>query len=153
MASATATVATCRASRSITDGRHIMQRFVNAFLALVTVVGLLIVYTALDRATAQHNHPQQDVQLHEKFYSTWFMPDVPTKSCCNLADCYPTQARFVNGQWHALRREDGEWLPIPWTKVEMNRDNPDGQNHVCAPAPRAAYPPNTVFCFSLGGGT
>jgi hypothetical protein len=31
------------------------------------------------------------IPLHEKFYSTWYMPDQPTKSCCNNADCYPTE--------------------------------------------------------------
>ena len=91
--------------------------------------------------------------MHEKFYSTWFMPDAPTRSCCNKADCYPTEVRFQSGQWHARRREDGIYVPIPWQKVERNRDNPDGRNHVCMPPPTATYyPPNTVFCFSLGAG-
>jgi hypothetical protein len=32
--------------------------------------------------------------------------------------------------------------------------NPDGRNHLCAPPPTAtAYPPDSVFCFALGGGT
>jgi hypothetical protein len=101
----------------------------------------------------EHHHPGQ-TEAVDRFYSTWFMPDEPTKSCCNKADCYPTSARFQNGQWWAQRREDHEWLPIPWNKVEQNRDNPDGRSHLCAPAPNtAAYPPLTVFCFSLGGGT
>lgn len=118
----------------------------------------LLILVALMFPTATfaqtHNHPVQDVPLHEKFYSTWYMPDEPQKSCCNKADCYPTLARFANGQWHAQRREDGEWLPIPWAKVERNRDNPDGRSHMCAPPPTAtSYPPKTVFCFSLGGGT
>jgi hypothetical protein len=81
------------------------------------------------------------------------MPDEPTKSCCNKADCYPTEVKFQNGQWYARRREDGIYVPVPWKKVERSRDNPDGRNHVCMPPPTATYyPPNTVFCFSLGGG-
>jgi hypothetical protein len=106
-------------------------------------------------ATAQdHAHPPGlETQLHEKFYSTWYMPDEPAKSCCNKADCYPTEVKFQNGQWHARRREDGAYVPVPWKKVEQNRDNPDGRNHVCMPPPTATYyPANTVFCFSLGGG-
>ncbi len=91
--------------------------------------------------------------MHEKFYSTWYMPDEPTKSCCNKADCYPTEVKFHGGQWYARRREDGTFIPVPWNKVERNRDNPDGRNHVCAPPPTAtSYPPNTVFCFSVGSG-
>ena len=101
-----------------------------------------------------HHHPAGlETQLHEKFYSTWYMPDEPTKSCCNKADCYPTEVKFHGGQWYARRREDGTFIPVPWNKVERNRDNPDGRNHVCAPPPTAtSYPPNTVFCFSVGSG-
>jgi hypothetical protein len=98
-----------------------------------------------------HQHPPQDVELHEKFYSTWFMPDQPSRSCCNKADCYPTEARFQNGQWYARRREDGKFIAIPWLKVERNRDNPDGRSHICAPRPDLSG--DVVFCFSLGGGT
>jgi hypothetical protein len=36
------------------------------------------------RWTAQHEHPPQDQLLHEKFYSTWHVPDNPSLSCCNL---------------------------------------------------------------------
>ena len=107
---------------------------------------------ALTVMAQERHHPAQDMALHEKFYSTWYMPDEPSKSCCNMADCYPTVVKFQGGQWWALRREDQRYIPIPWKKVEMNRNNPDGRNHLCAPPPSAHYAPNTVFCFALGGG-
>jgi hypothetical protein len=91
--------------------------------------------------------------LHEKFYSTWHMPDHPNASCCNDADCYPTEIRYVDGNVYAKRREDGKYIPIPPEKVERNRDNPDGRNHLCAPPPNALHPSDTVFCFALGGAT
>lgn len=122
-----------------------MLKFVIAFLAL------LAVSPAALAQEHQHNHPPQDVPLHEKFYSTWYMPDAPTKSCCNKADCYPTEIKFENGAIFAKRREDGRWIKIPAAKVERNRDNPDGRNHLCAPMPSQAYPDDTVFCFALGG--
>lgn len=127
-----------------------MQRYFH----LIVRLGLSLACFVMLKVNAQEHrqHPAQDMLLHEKFYSTWFMPDQPEKSCCNKADCYPTIARFQNGQWWAQRREDGEWLPIPWKKVEMRRDNPDGRSHVCAPPPSSSHPPTTVFCFSLGGG-
>jgi hypothetical protein len=105
-------------------------------------------------ASAQgHNHPPQDADLHEKFYSTWYMPDNPNRSCCNRADCYPTEIKMVGTNIYARRREDGKYILVPAHKVEQNRDNPDGRNHICAPPPSAtSYPPETVFCFSLGGG-
>jgi hypothetical protein len=114
------------------------------------VVGSML---AVSSAAGQHRHPPQDEPLHEKFYSSWHMPDNPSKSCCNKADCYPTAIKFFGGNVFARRREDGKYIPIPPQKVERNRDNPDGRSHLCAPPPDSFYPPDTVFCFSLGGGT
>jgi len=119
----------------------------------VYVVLLALISTPIVAQERHAGHPAADLPTHEKFYSTWFMPDQPNKSCCNKADCYPTEVKFQNGQWFAQRREDGKFIPVPWSKVERNRDNPDGRNHVCMPPPTAtSYQPNTVFCFALGGG-
>jgi hypothetical protein len=101
---------------------------------------------------ARH-HPLQDQPLHEKFYSTWHMPDHPSVSCCNDADCYPTEIKYIDGNIYAKRREDGKYIPIPPEKVEQNRDNPDGRNHLCAPPPNVLHSSDTVFCFALGGAT
>src|SRR5579863_4588624 len=76
------------------------------------------------------HHPAQDMALHEKFYSSWHMPDRPAVSCCNNADCYPTEIKFVGGSIYAKRREDGKFILVPPEKVEHNRDNPDGRNHL-----------------------
>jgi hypothetical protein len=102
-------------------------------------------------AAQEHRHPPQDVQLHEKFYGTWYMPDNPTRSCCNMQDCYPTEIKYVGNTLYAQRREDGQWIAVPPQKIEHNRDNPDGRNHVCMPPPNRS-PAGMVFCFSLGGG-
>jgi hypothetical protein len=102
---------------------------------------------------AQHYHPPEDQLLHETFYSKWHMPDNPSVSCCNEADCYPTEIKYVGGDVHAKRREDGKYIPVPPQKVERNRDNPDGRNHLCASAPDLFHPSDTVFCFALGGAT
>jgi len=104
--------------------------------------------------TAHRHHPAQDQLLHEKFYSTWHMPDNPAFSCCNNADCYPTEIKSVDGKIYAKRREDGKYILIPPQKIERNRDNPDGRNHLCAPPPGfAKNPVDTVYCFALGGAT
>ena len=100
----------------------------------------------------ERHHPVQDQRLHERFYSTWHMPDNPSLSCCNDADCYPTDIKYVDGKIYARRREDGKYILIPPQKVERNRDNPDGRNHLCAPPPNGSNS-DTVFCFSLGGAT
>ena len=130
-----------------------MRKFVLAATLVILAVAALLLAFPLRKALAQeHRHPPQDLPLHEKFYSTWHMPDNPSRSCCNKADCYPTEVKFQHGQWYALRREDRKYIPVPWQKVELNRDNPDGRNHLCAPPPTASYPRDTVFCFALGSG-
>lgn len=118
---------------------------------LAIVMALLVIGGAIAAKADPHQDHPEDLPIHEKFYSTWYMPDNPARSCCNKADCYPTEARFHNGRWQAKRREDGKWLFIPAAKIERHRDNPDGRNHLCAPPPNSAYP-DTVFCFSLGAG-
>jgi hypothetical protein len=102
---------------------------------------------------ATRHHPPQDKWLHEKFYSTWHMPDNPSASCCNDADCYPTEIQYIDGNIYAKRREDGKYILIPHEKVERNRDNPDGRNHLCAPPPNPLLRSDTVYCFALGGAT
>jgi hypothetical protein len=101
---------------------------------------------------AERHHPPQDQLLHERFYSTWHMPDNPALSCCNNADCYPTDVKFESGRIYARRREDGKYILIPPEKLERRRDNPDGRNHLCAPPPNGSNV-DRVFCFSLGGAT
>jgi hypothetical protein len=104
--------------------------------------------TAMER-----HHPSQDQPLHEKFYSNWHMPDNPSLSCCSNADCYPTDIKYVDGKLYAKRREDGKYIFVPPQKVERNRDNPDGRNHLCAPPPNISNTSDTVYCFALGGAT
>jgi hypothetical protein len=118
---------------------------------------LVLIAVAVPAKAQEHrNHPVADVPLHEKFYSSWYMPDQPTRSCCNKVDCYPTEVRMQGDKIFARRREDGKWLLIPLHKVERHRDNPDGRNHICAPPPpppTASPAPDTVYCFALGGAT
>ena len=122
-------------------------------LLAASAIALALSTLSISASAQSHQHPPADAPLHERFYSTWMMPDDPTRSCCNKADCYPTEIRMSGGQLYARRREDGKFLPVPPTKIERHRDNPDGRNHLCAPPPHASYPSDTVFCFALGGGT
>ena len=125
---------------------------------LPTIWGLPQHAFAQDSASHEHGqgqverrHPPQDMPLHEKFYSTWHMPDNPALSCCNDADCYPTDIKYVDGNIYAKRREDGKYILIPPQKVERSRENPDGRNHLCAPPPGLSSSSDKVYCFTLGG--
>lgn len=86
--------------------------------------------------THEHQHPPQDATLHWDFYIKWKRIDrteFPTiVGCCDSKDCYPTKARFENGQWWALRREGNKWIPIPASKVDYGAA-PDGRAHLCSP--------------------
>jgi len=140
--------------------RRYALRFWSCLMWLSAIPGMPQYALAQDATSHEHGqgeaarrHPPQDMALHEKFYSTWYMPDNPTLSCCNNADCYPTDIKYVDGNIYARRREDGKYILIPPQKVEHNRDNPDGRNHLCAPPPGLSNSSDTVYCFALGGAT
>ena len=101
---------------------------------------------------AERHRLPRDQALHEKFDSTWHMPDNPAVSCCSNADCYPTDIKYFDGRLCVRRREDGKFISMPSQKVERNRDNPDGRNHLCAP-PSVTSPADMVDCFAPGGAT
>ena len=111
------------------------------------LITLGLVFIAVPVHGQEHHHPPQDAGIHTRFYNTWMMPDSPAVSCCHDRDCYPTEARKIGDRWEAKRREDGQWLVVPPAKIEQNRDNPDGRNHLCAPPPSHGA---TVYCFMLG---
>jgi hypothetical protein len=120
----------------------------NCFRASCFIAYLAFSFAA---KAQDHYHPLQDAAIHEKFYSTWYMPDNPAKSCCDKQDCYPTEIKYVGTTLFARRREDGQWIVVPAQKIERHRDNPDGRNHVCMPPPNHSQA-GSVFCFSLGSG-
>jgi hypothetical protein len=109
------------------------------------VAGLILI-----AVPARAQHPEHDVEIHKQFYNSWMMPKDRTRSCCHERDCYPTEARKIGGRWEAKRREDGQWLVVPDDTIELDRDNPDGRNHLCAPPPEYGTIP---YCFIIGGGT
>lgn len=108
------------------------------------VLGLLI-GAVVGIGIAKAQHPSQDQAIHDLFYSTWMRPDDRTKSCCGEQDCYPVEARMSDGQWFFKQRHTGIWQPVPQERVETDRDNPDGRNHVCEAN-------GQVYCFIAGSG-
>lgn len=111
-----------------------------AFVALMFWLGL-----NCGAVIAQEHHPRD---IHEKFYSTWMMPDAPQTSCCNNNDCSPAASKYENGRWYAMRAE--EWIPVPTQKIEHKRDTPDGRSHLCGRG--SSVGSFMVFCFIRGAG-
>ena len=119
------------------------SRRLGCWIVVATFAAVILFIVA---ANAQQHHPQD---IHERFYSTWMMPDAPQTSCCNNQDCSPAGSRFVNNRWEA--QHNGVWIPVPQSKIEQNRDSPDGRSHLCGrPGPIGEF---YVFCFMRGSGT
>jgi hypothetical protein len=127
----------------------IRYRYVSSPL----ISGILIL--AVGPAIAQEgHHPLRDQAIHERFYSTWMMPDNRSVSCCHNQDCSPAEARLENGNWIARKVGEDDWAAIPPEKIEYDRDSPDGRSHLCG---RRFTHENygkrlTIFCFIPGAG-
>jgi hypothetical protein len=133
--------------------RRLLDLTARGWIALAAALAFL--WLAMKAPAQEHQHPAKDRELHNKFYSTWYMPDNPARSCCNKVDCYPTLFQVRNGQWYAQRREDGAWIRVPPSRFEQNRtsgvprDSPDESSHVCMQPPGQT---DAVFCAVLGTG-
>jgi hypothetical protein len=108
------------------------------------------------RASAHdHSHPELD-----EWYSSLMQPDVPTASCCGIADAYWCDDYYARaGKAYCKITDDRDDLPlgrphvdlgteieIPPHKLKWDRSNPTGHGVVFLS--RAGY----VFCYVQPGG-
>lgn len=137
-----------------------MQRrgFTIFFTRAAAYASVSIIFAASFALAQQSHHPSQDQAIHERFYSTWMMPDNRSVSCCDNQDCSPAESRIENGEWVARKvgRNDS-WTVVPPEKVERDRESPDGRSHLCSR--RITWPwtsklglGEAVFCFIPGTG-
>ena len=104
----------------------------------VTCVGNPVSHDGQSRA-GLHRKPPQEQFLHENFYLNWGMPENPSVSCCNDADCYSGRNQIRRRQLQSRRRESGKYVPVPAEMVERNRGNPEGRHHLSThPTPCSA---------------
>lgn len=121
------------------------------YIILVVLFCVAIIATAFAQ---DHGHPQRDLEIHQKFYQTWMMPDNRAISCCHDEDCAPAESKFEDGRWLARKSgDDGDFTPVPPQKIEQDRDSPDGRSHICGRRYGFANNEFTVFCFKLGNGS
>jgi hypothetical protein len=69
---------------------------------------------------------------HDSFYSKLVRKDTNT-SCCNLADCRPTESRMVGDHYEV--KVDGVWTPVPKETI-LHVEAPDGGARVRTAANR-----------------
>jgi len=121
------------------------MRYLLAFL-----LGFALMVLARSGHSQEHSgHRPQDMELHNKFYKDWKMPDKPWAPCCSDRDCQPAASKFEHGHWYGKWEEHDHYTEIPDAKVEQNRETPDGRSHMCG------YRDGTdfhVYCFVRGGG-
>jgi hypothetical protein len=73
-------------------------------------------------------------------YEDWRMPDAPSVSCCNNADCRPTRAYVdEDGVWRAWNGH--RWLRVPPNKILPTDLKGDGRSHLCEHN-------EAIYCFS-----
>ncbi len=120
---------------------------------------LLLIWSAIPAMAQDHSgHPPQDMEIHRKFYSTWMMPANRSVSCCHDQDCAPAEVQFKDGKIYARQIEGSgeihDFVEVPKSTVEHDRDSPDGRNHLCGRRYNfmGAPPSATVFCFIAGAG-
>jgi hypothetical protein len=115
------------------------------------IVGALIVLSVIlswsvPAATQEGHHGHDHDRWHAEFYSKLMRPDTKT-SCCNLADCRPTEIRSHDGHYEV--KKDGRWIRVPTDKI-VKVAAPDGGAHICAPPSEStSWDPDYVFCIIM----
>jgi len=116
----------------------------------MNVARLLVFATLLSvplpLAAQQGDHGHGHDAWHAEFYSKLMRPDTKT-SCCNLADCRPTEIRSIGDHYEV--KKDGRWIRVPPEKV-VRVNPPDGGAHICAPpSTSTTWGPDEVFCIIM----
>ena len=116
----------------------------NAVMKLVVVSTLS--FLASPAIAAEGDHGDLHDMWHGEFYSHLMRPDTKT-SCCNLADCRPTEIRSAGDHYEV--KKDGRWIRVPPEKI-VKVTPPDGGAHICAPPSSSpVWEPDTVFCIVM----
>ncbi len=103
-----------------------------------TFLGLALLGVASSVAAAAEVNATSVSPDRHAWFKGLTQPDTGA-SCCDISDCRRTTADWRNGQWWAT--VDGQWTPIPQSKVLQNKPSIDGDAYVCSGLSR------TIFCF------
>jgi len=115
-------------------------------VAVTRVLLTALLSLPLPAAAQEGHHGEGHDRWHGELYSKLMRPDTGT-SCCNLADCRPTEIR-TNGDHYEVKKE-GRWIRVPPEKI-VKVTAPDGGPHICAPPlTSGAWGPDDVFCIIM----
>jgi hypothetical protein len=119
----------------------------RAFMRTLLLVASCTLFPLSAWADDAHGrHGQGHAQWHDGFYKNLTIPGSKT-SCCNLADCRPTQIRG-NGDHYEIMK-DGRWIRVPTERI-VKVTAPDGGAHICAPESYGGrFDPDDVFCIVM----
>jgi hypothetical protein len=127
------------------------SRMVSPWSVPTKIIGGLVVLGvalsfSVPAATQEGHHGHGHDEWHAEFYSKLMRPDTKT-SCCNLADCRPTEIRTNNDHYEV--KKDGRWIRVPPDKI-VKVVAPDGGAHICAPSSEStSWDPDYVFCIII----
>jgi hypothetical protein len=111
----------------------------------LVVLGVVLSFS-VPAATQESHHGHGHDRWHAEFYSKLIRPDTKT-SCCNLADCRPTEIRTSNDHYEV--KKDGRWIRVPLDKI-VKVVAPDGGAHICAPPSEStSWDLDYVFCIIM----
>jgi hypothetical protein len=116
-----------------------MQRCVFS-LSLGGAVSVLLFLSA---AAQEGYHGVGHDKWHYGFYEHLLKKD--GSSCCNHADCRPTESRMVGDHYEV--KLDGQWMPVRKDQI-INVVAPDGGAHIRAPEQIQEYK-GAIFCVVL----
>jgi hypothetical protein len=127
------------------------SRIISRWFVPTQMVGKLVVLGvvlsfSVPAATQDGYHGRVHDRWHAEFYSKLMRPDTKT-SCCNLADCRPTEIRSREDHYEV--KKDGRWIRVPTDKI-VKVVAPDGGAHICAPPSEStSWDPDYVFCIIM----
>ena len=136
--------------------RHILTFLISGILILAISSAIAQEGHQQEGHQQEGHHPPQDQAIHERFYSTWMVPNNRTMSCCHEQDCSPAESRVEDGNWVARKvGGDGDWVAVPPEKIERDRESPDGRSHLCSRRVLTYKPGDEqlVLCFIPGAGS
>jgi hypothetical protein len=142
---------TAHASQSPERFGYVPPCIVSRWSVPTRIVGKLAVLgivlsLSVPAATQEGYHGHDHDRWHAEFYSKLMRPDTKT-SCCNLADCRPTEIRSRDDHYEV--KKDDRWIRVPTDKI-VKVVAPDGGAHICAPPSEStSWDPDYVFCIIM----